>query len=56
MIAEHPKEFERLKAAYDRWWREVQPDLVNEDVVIPRYNAYHELYWNQFGGGPKEAK
>jgi arylsulfatase A-like enzyme len=54
--AEHPKDFERLKAAYDRWWREVQPDLVNEDVAIPRFNAFHELYWTQFGGGPKEVK
>jgi arylsulfatase len=54
--AEHPKEFKELKAAYDRWWQEVQPDLVNEDVAIPKYNAFHELYWKQFGGGPKDAK
>jgi arylsulfatase len=54
--AAHPKEFQELKTAYDRWWQEVQPDLVNEDVVAPKYNAFHELYWNQFGGGPKGGK
>ncbi len=54
--ADHPKEFASLKAAYDRWWQEVQPDLVNEEVAIPQHNAFHELYWKQFGGGPKDAK
>jgi hypothetical protein len=50
------QEFQQLKAAYDRWWQDVQPDLVNEDVAIPKYNAFHELYWKQFGGGPKDFK
>jgi arylsulfatase A-like enzyme len=53
---DHPNEFQQMKAAYDRWWNDVQPNLVNEDVAIPRYNAYHELYWSQFGGGPKGFK
>jgi arylsulfatase A-like enzyme len=56
VLAEHPKEFQQLKAAYDRWWQDVQPELVNEDVAIPKYNAFHELYWKQFGGGPKDTK
>jgi hypothetical protein len=44
-----------LKAAYDRWWQDVQPELVNEEVTIPKYNAFHEL-WKQFGGGPNDVK
>src|SRR5450631_1580840 len=39
--ADHPKEFQQLKAVYDRWWQDVQPELVNEDVAIPKYNALH---------------
>jgi len=54
--AEHPKVFQELKAAYDRWWQDVQPELVNENAVGPKYNTFHELYWKQFGGGPKDAK
>jgi arylsulfatase A-like enzyme len=54
--AEHPQVFREMKSAYDRWWRDVQPELVNEDVAIPKYNAFHELYWKQFGGGPKDAR
>lgn len=54
--AQHPKVFAEMKAAYDQWWRDVQPDLVNEDVAIPQYNAFHELYWKQFGGEPKASK
>ncbi len=53
---EHPQVFADMKAAYDRWWQEVQPELVNEDVVGPKYNPFHELYWKQFGGGPKESR
>ncbi len=54
--AEHPKEFQEMKAAYDRWWGDVQPALINEDVVAPKSNAFHELYWKQFGGGPNVSK
>ena len=33
VIAEHPEEVAKLRAAYDRWWNDVQPLLVNESVV-----------------------
>ena len=35
VIADHPEEVAKLRAAYDRWWNDVQPLLVNEDVVGP---------------------
>jgi arylsulfatase len=54
--SEHPSVAAELKAIYDRWWHDVQPALVNEDVPIPKYNAFHELYWSQFGGGPSDVK
>jgi arylsulfatase A-like enzyme len=52
VIAEHPEEVAKLRAAYDQWWHEVQPLLVNEDVTGPKINPFKELYWKQFGGGP----
>lgn len=55
IIAEHPEVVASLRAAYDQWWNEVQPLLVNENVIAPKMNPLKELYWKQFGGGPDEA-
>lgn len=55
VIADHPEVVAKLRAAYDRWWSDVQPLLVNEDAVGPKINPLKELYWKQFGGGPDEA-
>ena len=54
VVAEHPEAVAQLRAAYDQWWNDVQPLLVNEDVVGPKMNPLKELYWKQFGGGPDE--
>ncbi|QDU86695.1 Arylsulfatase [Pirellulimonas nuda] len=55
VIADHPEAVAELRAAYDQWWQDVQPLLVNEDVVAPKMNPLKELYWELFGGGPDEA-
>ena len=55
VIAEHPEVVATLRATYDQWWTDVQPLLVNENVVGPKMNPMKELYWKQFGGGPDEA-
>jgi arylsulfatase A-like enzyme len=55
VIAEHPDVVAALSAAYDQWWNDVQPLLVNEDAVGPKINPMKELYWKQFGGGPDAA-
>ena len=52
VIAASAGEVEKLRAAYGKWWEEVQPDLVNEDAVGPKLNPFKMLYWSQFGGGP----
>ena len=55
IIAKHPDLLASLRAAYDQWWQDVQPLLVNEDVTdVPKTNPLKELYWKQFGGGPDE--
>jgi arylsulfatase len=55
VIDQHPQVVAKLRAAYDKWWDEVQPLLVNEDAVGPKVNPFKEAYWKQFGGGPDEA-
>ena len=52
LIAEHPEELARLRAAYDQWWNAVQPLLVNETVTAPAVNPFKEKFWHQFGGEP----
>jgi arylsulfatase A-like enzyme len=51
----HPEVVREMAAAYDVWWRSVQPQLVNEKVMGPKVNPFKKLYWKQFGGGPDEA-
>ena len=55
VLAEHPGEVAVLRAAYDEWWKDVLPRLVNETAVGPKVNPFKELYWKQFGGGPDPA-
>ena len=55
VIGEKPDEAAKLRAAYDQWWNDVQPMLVNEDAVGPAVNPFKELYWKQFGGGPGDG-
>ncbi|QDU88859.1 Arylsulfatase precursor [Pirellulimonas nuda] len=55
VIEEHPETVAELREAYDQWWSEVQPLLVNEDAFGPKINPMKALYWEQFGGGPDAA-
>ena len=55
VIADHPDEVARLRAAYDRWWADVLPRLENEAAVGPKSNPFKDRYWAQFGGGPDQA-
>jgi arylsulfatase len=53
VIADHPDVAKELEAYYDKWWKDTQPMLVNENAVGPKVNPFKELYWKQFGGGPE---
>ena len=55
VIDQHPEVVAKMRAAYDRWWDEVLPCMVNEDAVGPTVNPFKERYWRQFGGGPDET-
>jgi len=48
----HAETVARMEAAYDHWWDEVLPLLVNEDAVPPPIAPYKKLYFEQYGGGP----
>jgi arylsulfatase len=54
VLEANPEEVAKLRQAYEKWWTEVQPLLVNENVTGPKANPFKELYWKQFGGGPDE--
>lgn len=53
VIGEYPEVVDGFRKAYDRWWDEVLPLMVNEDAVGPKVNPFKALYWEQFGGGPE---
>lgn len=53
VLAEHPDVVQQLRTAYDKWWESVLPCLENENVVGPKTNPFHDLYYKQYGGGPK---
>lgn len=55
VIAEHPEVLAKLRSAYDKWWEEALPLMVNENAVGPKMNPLKVLYWGQFGGGPDAA-
>lgn len=52
VIDAHPEQAAALAAAFDRWWTECLPMLVNENARGPRINPFQELYYRQFGGSP----
>ena len=55
VIADHPEVVAKLSAAYDQWWEETRPLMVNEEAVGPQMNPLKVIYWEQFGGEPDEA-
>ena len=48
--AQHPDDLARLEKAYDAWWREVTPMLVNEDAyrTAPAENPFKTAFRRQF--------
>ena len=51
----HPDVVAELGRAYDRWWNECVPLMVNEKAIGPDINPFQEIYYRQFGGKPTEA-
>jgi arylsulfatase A-like enzyme len=51
----HPEVVNALAAAFDRWWTDCRPLMVNENQLGPKLNPFAVWYWEQFGGGPTAA-
>jgi arylsulfatase len=52
VIAQHPEVARELSAAFDQWWSECLPLMVNEKAMGPAINPFQEIYYRQFGGSP----
>lgn len=54
IAARQPEVVNQLSTAYDQWWDNVLPDLMNENAYqsAPKVNPFKQEYWNQFGGDP----
>jgi arylsulfatase len=58
VAAQHPDVVAKLNKAYDAWWQEILPCLVNEDAykTAPKINPFKAQYWKQFKGpGPNNV-
>jgi len=55
VAGDHPELVKELAAAFDKWWDECLPLMVNEKAVGPKLNPFAVRYWEQFGGGPVES-
>lgn len=47
VIEKHPKVVEKMMAAYNDWWKETRPLLVNEMVPNSQVQPFHEVYNRQ---------
>jgi len=47
VIGRHPEVVEKMRAAYDAWWKETRPLMVNENVPMSRTRPFHVLYKKQ---------
>jgi arylsulfatase A-like enzyme len=47
VIQDHPQVAEAMLAAYDAWWKETRPMMVNENVPMSPTRPFHELYRKQ---------
>lgn len=56
LVSKHPEIVSRMTAAFDAWWQETTPLLVNESANGPAVNPFKAAYWKQYGGpGPNNV-
>jgi len=47
VISDHPAVAAKMRTAYDEWWDEVQPRMINENVPFAAENSFAELFREQ---------
>ena len=55
VAAQHPEIVKELGIAFEKFWSESLPLMVNEKAMGPKINPFQELYYKQFGGSPTEG-
>ena len=43
----HPEVVKAMKAAYDQWWQETRPMMVNEEAPMSKTRPFHVWYFQQ---------
>ena len=51
VIAKHPEVAKTMRAAYDSWWKETRPLMVNEEVPNSKEQPFAVLYEKQARSG-----
>ena len=51
VIAEHPEVAKAMRAAYEEYWKQARPLMVNEGVKGPSTPPYHQWYQEQMKAG-----
>ena len=47
VIDQHAETVSEMRTAYDAWWKETRPMMVNEDASMSKVRPFHELYNQQ---------
>ncbi|MFT3880959.1 MAG: arylsulfatase [Gemmatales bacterium] len=56
VASKNPEIVRRMTQAFDIWWEETTPLLVNEAAIGPSVNPLRAAYWKQYGGpGPNNV-
>ncbi len=51
VAAQHPEVVKRMRAAYEKFWAETRPLMVNEEAPMSPVKPFHELYYAQEKAG-----
>ncbi|MFK5922810.1 MAG: arylsulfatase, partial [Verrucomicrobiota bacterium] len=51
VIEAHGELAEKMRKAYDAWWKETRPLMVNEDAPMSPTRPFHELFKKQSANG-----
>jgi hypothetical protein len=50
VITQHPKVAAKIRAAYNAWWAETRPLMVNEEIPLASERPFWVLYEKQSNG------
>jgi arylsulfatase len=51
VIEQHPEVVRQMRQAWDQWWEQTRPMLVNESAPMSKTRPFHELYFRQLNSG-----